>query len=511
MVSRSDPGTRRNRRPVRGTDISVHQIKLMKIGALGVLFIGLICTQESDAQDYQAIKGSSYAGAMSASDNPASILSTPYPWDITLFSVQEKNTTNAIGFSNISYLQHPHHPDTLGYHWTNGNMRRYAAVNFNVHLLNVRFNVGRRQAFSFGANLRGYGAARTGKFNYNDSIPNMNQFFALNQGTTFQEQLVSSSWIELYGTYSRTLIDDEKGRLNGGFTLRVSRGISGIYSQLNGGTTTHFVENSQTVYTLAAGNAIYGYSNNYDLWNANRSTTQNIKDFVTHTQGGAGFDLGFEYLVKPQYVQVYGDPDDYYDYSWKFGAALLDVGANVYVYGSQSRAATNPNNNATDVELNNKFDYIGTLSQFNDSLATIVNTISTPRGRFTIYDPARININVDRVLPQHFAVNADLTLNLGGSNKKKLLFTKDLTLLAVTPRWETKNLGGYLPIEVTTDGRVWVGGAFKAGPLLVGVHNWANLFSKNKLQNGGFYVALVIRPGKGFSLKEPKEYKCSND
>ena len=77
MVSRSDPGTRRNRRPVRGTDISVHQIKLMKIGALGVLFIGLICTQESDAQDYQAIKGSSYAGAMSASDNPASILSTP--------------------------------------------------------------------------------------------------------------------------------------------------------------------------------------------------------------------------------------------------------------------------------------------------------------------------------------------------------------------------------------------------------------------------------------------------
>lgn len=475
--------------------------------------MGLICTQESNAQDYQAIKGSSYAGAMSASDNPASILSTPYPWDLTLFSVQEKNTTNAISFSNFSYLHHPHGrgSDTLGYNWANGNMRRYAAVNFNVHLLNLRFNVGRKQAFSFGANLRGYAAARTGKFNYNDTLANMNQFFNINQGTNFQGDLVSSSWIEIYGTYSRTLIDNEKGRLNGGFTLRASRGISGVYAQLNGGTTTRSIENSLTVYTVATGNAMYGYSNNYDLWHTDRSTGQNLKDFLKHTQGGAGLDIGFEYLVKPQYVHIYGDPDDYFDYTWKFGAALLDVGENVYVYGTQSRAVSSPNSSATDVELNNKFDSFGTLSQFNDSMATIVNSMRTLTGKFRIYDPARIALNVDRTLPGHFAVNADLTLNLGGNNKGKQLFTKDLTLLGVTPRWETRNLGGYLPIEVTTDGRVWVGGAFKAGPLLLGVHNWANLFSKNKAQNGGFYLALVIRPGKGFSLKEPREYKCSRD
>jgi hypothetical protein len=99
-------------------------------------------------------------------------------------------------------------------------------------------------------------------------------------------------------------------------------------------------------------------------------------------------------------------------------------------------------------------------------------------------------------------------LNLGGSNKAQQLFTKEITLLAVTPRWETKNLGGYLPIQVTTDGKVWVGGAFKAGPLLLGVHNWANLYSRSKMQNGGFYMALVIRPGKGFLQKEDKKYTC---
>src|ERR1700761_4921019 len=94
----------------------------------GLLLI-LICTLKCMAQNYQAINGSPYAGAMGVGNNPASILSTPYPWDITIFSTQEKNTTNAITFSNLSYL---HHGDTLAYRWTNGDPKnRWAAVNYN--------------------------------------------------------------------------------------------------------------------------------------------------------------------------------------------------------------------------------------------------------------------------------------------------------------------------------------------------------------------------------------------
>lgn len=483
----------------------------MKIGSLGVL-IGLICTLEANAQDYQAVKGSSYAGALTVSDNPASILSTPYPWDITIFSVGLKNTTNAINFNNLSYL---HHEDTLAYRWKNGDIRRYGAVNFNVHLLNVRLNLGRKQAISFGANLRGYTTARTGKFNYNDTVQNMNQFFNINESTTFQGDVVSSTWLEIYGTYAKTIWDDEKGRLNAGVTLKAQRGISGLYGQMNGGTvnrSTYDLNNLQyTLYTVNAGNAKYGYSANYDTWHTDRSTGKNLNDFLTHTQGGASIDIGFEYLVKPQYVHIFGDPDDYYEYTWKFGGSLLDVGENVYIYGTQSRAASNPNSNATDFELNQKFDNVGSLAQFNDSLATIVNTITIPKGKFRIYNPARFNFNVDRMLPQHFAVNMDLTLNLGGNNSGTRLFTKDLTLFAVTPRWETKSLGGYLPIEVTTDGKVWIGGAFKAGPLLLGVHNWADVFSKTRTQNGGFYLALVVRPGKGWKIREDRKYTCPTD
>jgi len=184
------------------------------------------------------------------------------------------------------------------------------------------------------------------------------------------------------------------------------------------------------------------------------------------------------------------------------------VGENVYKYGSQSRAVSNPKTNVSDSELNEKFDVIKSLAGFNDSLGSIVNSFSQIQGLFKIWNPARLVINIDRPLPNHYAINTDLTLNLGGSNKGQRLFTKEITLLAVTPRWETKSLGGYLPVQVTTDGKVWVGGAFKAGPVLLGIHNWSNLFSKTKMANGGFYLAVVIKPGKGFSLKEDKKYSC---
>lgn len=482
----------------------------MKKGLTGSLLI-LLFWSGGWAQDYHAIEGSPFAGAMGVANNPASILSTPYPWDITLFSTQVKNSTNAVTFNNFSYIMF--HPDTVGYKWKSGFMKRYASFNYNVHLLNVRIALDRRQAISFGANLRGYGSVRTGLANYNDTLKDMNDFFDINEGTTYKANMVTSSWLELYGTYSRTLWDDDNGRLNAGVTLKVMRGLSGAYLQLAHGAVTRSVQDSLTIYHMSAGDAKYGYSANYDYWHDNRSTGDNLKDFVSHTQAGAALDLGIEYLVRPQGPPVYHENDDYFDYDWKIGVSLLDIGRNAYQYGSQSRAASSPKSSVSDSDLNAKFDNTGSFAEFNDSLATIVNNIQTLHGRFYIWNPTRLVINVDRPLQDHFAVNANLTLNLGGSNNGKLLFTKEMTLLAVTPRWEKRSIGAYLPLTVTTDGKIWLGAAGKLGPLIGGVHNLGTIFSKSKAANGGFYLSFVIRPGKrkGFRQKEDKQYTCPPD
>jgi hypothetical protein len=470
------------------------------------LLVGLIFSLSCRAQDYHAIEGSPYAGAIGAANNPASIVNVAYPWDITLFSLEEKNTTNAIKLSDFGYLT----KDTIRYTWNNGRFARYAAFNFNMHLLNVRLALGRNQAICFGANIRGYGAVRTGPAFYNDTLKNMNEFFNLNEGTVYNGNMVTSSWAEGFVTYARTLLDNAYGRLNGGVTLKGMRGISGAYAQLNAGSVDRTIATGSTltIYDLAAGSGRYGYSSNYDYWKKGQSAIQNLKDFLGHTKPGAAVDMGVEYLVKPQTVTVYGEGDSYYDYDWKIGVSLLDIGFNQYVYGSQSRVLGDPRTDVTDSALNQKFLRISTVAGFNDSMATIVNAFNSIAGEFKIWNPARLVINVDRPLPDHFAINTNVTVNLGGSNRGNRFFTREITLLSVTPRWEVKRLGAYLPVQVTTDGRVWVGGAFKAGPLLMGIDNWADLFTKTRMANGGIYLALVIRPGKGFSFKEEKRYSC---
>ncbi len=39
--------------------------------------------------------------------------------------------------------------------------------------------------------------------------------------------MTTSSWLELFGSYAQTIVDNERSRLNAGITVKVSRGLSG--------------------------------------------------------------------------------------------------------------------------------------------------------------------------------------------------------------------------------------------------------------------------------------------
>lgn len=468
--------------------------------------LGIVLPAGILAQDYHAVEGSPFAGSLGIANNPASMLSTPYPWDITLFSFQLSNSTNVVTITNFSLISPS---DSSKYAFNEGNRSRYFNFNFNLHLLNARIALNHRQAIAFGANLRGYGQGRSSRVNIADTLHNLNEFFTLNNGNLpFSANVVSSTWLELFASYSQTLRDDEYGRLNGGITLRAMRGVSGAFAQLTGGSVQSSILNGQQVYTLNGGSARYGYSSNYDTWNKNRGTAENLNEFLNDSRGGLALDLGAEYYVKSQAIKSY-DEDDYFDYEWKIGVALLDIGQNQYKYGYLSSLATDPKTSVADTNLDKKFSgNLSTLTRINDSVSSLVNSFAVLSGFYNIRNPARLVINVDRPLGNGYSLNGNLSINLTGANTGKILSVQEMNLLTLTPRWETKRWGAYLPVQFTTQGRLMVGGAFKAGPLLIGIHNWGNVFLKDKMQNGGGYIALVIRPGNGFREKEDKRYGC---
>ncbi len=460
------------------------------------------------AQNYHAVQGSSYAGSLGVLNNPASIVNTPYKWDITVFGVQAQTSTNAITIYDYSYLSSP--ANSL-YYFKGGNYARYAKANVNLNLFNTRIALGRKQSIAFGANLESYTNIKTSSYNFIDTLGNSGQFFAMNQpGANYTMDVVSSSWIELYGTYSRTVVDDERSRLNVGATIKLSRGISGAYARLDNGRFTSTVQGNQTSYLVTGASLVYGYSSNFDRWQTANSSGQNLNNFLAYTEGGASFDLGLEYLVKPQGTTSFeeNDDDNYYDYDWKLGVALLGVGGNQYKYGAQSRVVSGVKANITSVAIDNKFSGVGSVQEFNDSLATLVNQSAGISGKFNVINPMRLVLNADRYLGDAFFVNAELSLNMPSSFMKNYLQVKELNFITVTPRWETKKLGFYLPIQFNNQNQFWIGGAVKAGPLLMGIHNLANLFSKTSTQNGGGYIALVFRAPHNSEKKSDKKLDC---
>ncbi len=460
----------------------------------------------SYAQNYHAIQGTSVAGSLNVSNNPASIVNMQDAWDVVPLALQVKNSTNAFTILHYSLLSSP-----VGsqYRINGGNYSRYISNNFNVHLLNTRIALSRTQSIAFGLNLRGYTGVQTGVYNYRDTVKTLRSFFAGNQNNRVMHgQVRSNSWLEMFGTYSRTLWDNETDRLNAGITVKVTGGLSGMTVGLENAGLLLSVRNNRISYMVNSGAGTYAYSANYDEWKKHQSASQNIENFISAAKKNVAFDLGMEYMIKPQFITNVGDEDTYFKYTWKFGISLLDLGRIKFAYGMQSRSLDQFKTGITDSLLLRKPGRAKSLRAFNDSLAGIVNNLQPLTGNFFINEPARLVLNADRSFSEHFFVNAEVSLNLSLFAVHDAPFVNEMNIVSVTPRWETRRFGAYMPVLYNTHNQLWVGGALRAGPLLLGVHNLASLFADNKTQTGGGYLAFIIRPGRNAGRDRDKGVKC---
>jgi len=469
-----------------------------------LLLIVLLKMVSLEAQNYHAVQGSPYAGSLGVHNNPASILMAPFKWDLTLIGIQEKSSTNLFTIYNYSLLSNPYRSQ---YSINGGEYKRFSNLSLNLNLLNARIALGRQAAIAFGVNLKSYSNVSSSAYNFSDTLLRTGEFFKINQpNQTYSAKFNSSSWAEIYASYARTIIDNDAVRLNAGITVKVNKGLSGATARLE---DARYQELANNRYNIAGGYLEYIYSSNFDHWQKNNPASTNISNLVRYSNGGASFDAGVEYLIKPQELVNFDDEDNYYDYEWKFSLSLLDAGFTRYRSGDKSRGVSGINPAISNADLDNKFDStITSLKIFNDSLSTIATSFVAINSTYNIINPMRVVLNVDRFVYKNFYVNAELSLNVPDSWIKKWRNIKEMNLFTVTPRWETRRFGIYLPMQYTNTDRFWIGGAFKAGPLLIGVHNWANLFSKKSFQNGGGYIALIIHNPGSISKRHDKRLDC---
>lgn len=461
----------------------------------GIFLLALL--QSAYAQQYHAMNGSLYAGSMATALNPGALCFSPFKWDVTPLSFQLKYASNGYVVRNSSLLSGSKDATT---DLTEGIRSRFFAASQDLHLLNARIRTGARSAIAFGANQRLFIYGATSKINYVDSVYSLGDFLRINTTRTpLSANLTFNSWTEWYASYARTLIDEDDRQLSAGITLKYVQGIAGGYARLEDVRYNRRITSSgREVFDIQQGSLQYGYTRALDEADSNSSASPLFKN----RPASIGADLGVDLVLFPlDEAHIENEP---YEYRTRIGISLLDLGSNRYTHSKNSYYAAAGKPNVNDTLLESQFESVDDLISFGDSLQQVSGVFRQLSGDFTIYHPTRLQVTADQYITDHFFINASLTVPLIRIAGKSSLYTNDLNLLSITPRWETRRFGFYMPMLVNTRGQFWVGGAFRAGPILLGLHNLGNVFSKNSMQNGGGYFALLIRPGES-KQKEPRE------
>ncbi len=456
-------------------------------------FLGIFCCQfylqiPVQAQQYHAFNGSSYAGAISIFNNPASSVNNLHKWDLNLFSLQTTVSTNHLLLENFSYKN----PGNTTLKVEDGVNSYFGHQSSDFNLMHFQYQLDRKSAFTVGFRGRIYDHFKSNSaFAFSDTISSTYSFFRMNRTTpSIGGFFTHVGFVEMNLNYSRELYSSPYSRLTGGINVQIDKALSGAYTKVKNVTTQEVINGNDTNYVFIDGIAEYAYSTNYDI--SYTSASQFAKSFVKNSKTGIGLSLGLEYTTYKDPVEE-GSMYNPLNYDWKLGFSIMDIGANKFKPSTSSGIFKDPVALFDYTVLEKKFGNAASVDEFKDSLKTIFNDYDSIYNNFSISKPTRIILNIDKNLGNHFAVNALLNMNIYSTSHHTQLRTRETNLITVTPRWENITWGFYLPIQYNSQGKLWIGAAVKLGPLLLGFHDFSG-GQTIKSVNGGGYLSLSIHP-----------------
>lgn len=439
------------------------------------------------AQQYHAFNGSPYAGAVSIFNNPASSVNNLHKWDLNLLSFQTTISTNHFLLEDFSYKN----PGNTIFKVDDGVHGYFGHQSTDFGLMHFQYQINPKSAFTVGFRGRMYNHYKASPFAFSDTISTTYSFFNLNRTTpSIGGFLNHSGYLEMNLNYAQEIFSTPYNRLTGGITLQIDKAISGGYTKIKNVSTREVINGTDTNYVFIDGNAEFAYSDNYDLNYTGGADF--AKAFVKNSKTGLGLSLGLEFTTYKDPIEP-GTKYNPLNYDWKFGFSIMDIGANKYKPSTSSGIFKDPVALFDYTILENKFGNATSVDEFKDSLKTIFNSYDSIYNNFSISKPTRIILNVDKNLGNHFAVNAQLNINLFSTSHYTQLHTRETNLITITPRWENIIWGFYLPVQYNSQGQFWIGAAVKLGPLTLGFHDFSG-GKTIKSVNGGGYLLLSIHP-----------------
>ncbi len=259
-------------------------------------------------------------------------------------------------------------------------------------------------------------------------------------------------------------------------------GFGLLGKQLQGYEAAYLSNLSPTNVSKLPGDSLYSLS--ADLSYGLTTTAFGSGNYQPQQTGtGWGIDLGVQWTIEGQREL----------YDWRFGLALLDWGRIRFSKNAQAhRVQVQGTSIIVDKDTLINFqrpEFLETTIRGFSEQALQDRNASLSDKAFGMWLPAALSLQAEACLYDGLYVQAQLIQRLP-------LHPAVVrgNLLAITPRYEQKYWGIWLPLSLYNYKELQLGLALKAGPLILGTERLASLFRTKRWDGLDFYAALKVPP-----------------
>lgn len=433
------------------------------------LFVGSsLCTV---AQDFPGYRAGNYSGVNSVFFNPANIADSRYRFDVNLFSINVMAGNDQASFKlkdltksfNSDSLENQLYGKDAG--TTNGTM------SVNVVGPSVLFNV-KKNAFAITTRARVManvqemdGQLLSQLLDDHDAtdLP-----YSINSNKNMRISM--NAWTEFGASWGRVLYDKGNHFLKGGITLKYLAGTANTYIQIKDLQATINDDEIKNDAYLAntSGRIGLGFGGaSFDDFEAS--------DLTSFESSGFGADIGFVYEFRPQEAgnrrtDNYEWRKDVNKYKFRAGLALIDVGSIKYKRDITRSGAYDFDITGAErlylSELGNEDldDYKGYFDKHPEYFNEVTGSADAS---YKMALPTTLQIDLDYHIIRGLYVGAAGQLSLV-STESKPYNSQYYNSFAVTPRYEGRSYGIYLPLHYSQLTNFNAGASFRYGPLFIG-------------------------------------------
>lgn len=462
----------------------------------------------TQAQDFTGFNQSNYAGVTGIYQQPASIADSRMKFDMTLVGLNIGVYNNYIGMDR-SALKHNGSLFSPNVQFPAFDDKKFAdnylteksnSKDKSLYLSNrivgpsFMFNINRKNAIAISTGVRNYVnidgvSPELAKLSYEEyKYPTLWVTNLANKNLSIQEM----SWAEYGLTFAHVFKEDNEHYFKAGATVKLLQGIQSAYVFVK---DLKYNFQTDTTLSLFESQVNYGHSDNFNFENYQLGASNsgsNVFDF-SQSYPGVGFDLGAVYEWRPKYKDYKYDMDgekdlwrkDQNKYKLKIGISLTDLGSIKFKKG-----ATSGDFNANVGFWNLKPVSPKSVKELDDTL----------RGRFHGNDgtgqsykmnlPTALSVQIDYQIWKTIYVN--LTPFLAFQFKNNDTKVHDISSITLTPRWDHKWFGVFIPVQYNGLDGFRLGTALRLGPLVVGTSNLSPILGKKTIYGADIYALVKI-------------------